>query len=486
MSASPSSRFGIAANVVLQVVLAVLICVGVNVLSYRYYVRADLSDNATYSLSSSTIAFLQKLPKDVEITGVFARGAARYDDVRALTDEYRRNGAGRVKVMSVDPTRDLERTEQMKVENALQLDQQGILVKAGGASRFIKEAELVVQTPGIDKDHPMIEFRGEDALTSAIIGLMEGAKRKFYFISGKGARAEASESEVFAALQDIGRQQSFDVAPLFMGEVNAIPEDASGLILIGARYDLAERELGMLRDYWGRRRASILVLLDPAGETPRLDSFLRANGIAPRNDRVLFAESTSAGPRKVFGVEAYFAKEPPPTRAVRDAAAHLAGQTQSLALALDNAALREQSITVSPLAAASPRYWGESSYLDDLPVPGGEHDTAPPIFVAASAERGAVDDERLRVDSARLVVVGNPTLLDRATRLAVNQDFLIGSLNWMLNRERLIGITPKSKRQYRIQLTDTQRTLLFAITTFCAPALVLMFGVTIWARRRAS
>ena len=47
-------------------------------------------------------------------------------------------------------------------------------------------------------------------------------------------------------------------------------------------------------------------------------------------------------------------------------------------------------------------------------------------------QRGAVSDERLRVDSSRMVVVGNATMLDPATRLAVDQDFIAASLNWML------------------------------------------------------
>ena len=111
---------------------------------------------------------------------------------------------------------------------------------------------------------------------------------------------------------------------------------------------------------------------------------------------------------------------------------------------------------------------------------------APPVIVAAAAERGAAADERLRVESARLAVVGNATLLDKQTRLAQNQDFIASTLNWMLNRERLIGVTPKPKGQYRVQLTEKQHRLLFWITALCAPGIVLLFGVSVWAGRRAS
>ena len=477
------SRLGIGFNVLLQVLLGVAICIGINFLSYRYYVREDLSPSGSFSLSSSTENFLRKLTKEVEIVVLIPRGSKLYEDVRSLTDEYVRYGKKLVRVEFVDPTRDVERAEQIKMENALKLQTTGLLVKANKNLRFIREEEMVIQSPGMDADHPTIEFRCEDAITSAIIGLLEGVQRKFYFITGKGARAEAGTGEVLATLKDMGHQQNYEVLPINLGEVNAIPKDASGLFFVGAKYDVSEHELGMLKNYWAQRRAAMLFMLDPAAETQRLDSFLKSQGVTLRGDRVLFAESTSAGPRKEFSVQAGFSKDSLITKPVRDATTTLAGQTQSLALG-EAEALREHGLTVMPLMTASPRYWGETSYLDDLPVI-GEGDTRPPVHVAAGVERGAVQDESVRVDSARMVVVGNSSLLDAQTRLAVNQDFLASSVNWMLNREKLIGITPKQKRLYRIQLSDQQRNLLFWITAFCAPAVVLAFGFSVWAKRRA-
>ncbi len=478
------SRWGIGFNVLLQVLLGAAICLGVNFLSYRYYVRQDLSPSGGFTLSSSTENYLRKLSKEVEITVLISRRSKLYDDVRALTDEYLRNGKNLVKVEFVDPTLDAERAEQVKIQNAVTLQTSGVLVKANKGLRFISEAELVIQSPGIDKDHPTLDFRGEDALTSAIVGLLEGAQKRFYFISGKGARAEASAGDVLMALRDMGRQQNYDVQPLNLGEVSAIPADANGVLFVGAKYDLSERELGMLKNYWTQKRSALLFLLDPAAETPRLEEFLKSQGVLPRGDRVLFAESTSTGPKKEFSVEVGFSRESAITKAVRDATTRLAGQTQSLALG-EAGKLRELGLEVSPLMFASPRYWGEMSYLDDLPVV-NDDDTKPPVYVAAEVERGAVQNESLRVDSARMVVVGNATLLDAQTRLAVNQDFLAASLNWMLSRERLIGITPKRKHQYRLHLTDHQRNLLFWITAFCAPGVVLAFGFSVWARRRAT
>jgi hypothetical protein len=115
----------------------------------------------------------------------------------------------------------------------------------------------------------------------------------------------------------------------------------------------------------------------------------------------------------------------------------------------------------------------------------GEGDTQPPVYIAASVERGAVNDERLRVDSSRMVVVGNASMLDPMTRLGVHQDFVSASLNWMMNRERLIGPTPKRKQFFRIQLTEEQRKHIFWVTAIIMPGAVLGMGLLVWSHRRA-
>ena len=65
-------------------------------------------------------------------------------------------------------TPDHDRAEELKLQNKFAITQSGILVKANKRSRFIPEQELIIATPGPDKEHPLIDFRGEDALTSTI------------------------------------------------------------------------------------------------------------------------------------------------------------------------------------------------------------------------------------------------------------------------------------------------------------------------------
>ncbi len=478
-------RYGIGVNVALQVILALALFAGVNRLNYYHYWRWDLSPSHDYTLSPATLKYLDSLSRDVQIYIVFSRDSKVYEDVQPLLEEYNQHGRQRIKVRSIDPVRDIERAEQLKADTGLSLAQNGVLVRCGSNKRFITEEELVVREKGTSTTKKVIEFRGEDAITSALISVVEGRVRRFYYVVGKGSRSDAAQSDAYNATMELGRQQNFEVVQVNLSEISHIPTDSDGLFILGARYDLSEREVSMLNDYWQVKRAGIFIMLDPGGETSRLNAFLSANGVRPRGDRVLMAESTSTGPKKEFTVLGEFLKDVSFIRHLASSAITLAGQTESLELMEENTALKEQSIHIHPLILAAPRYWGEKQFLEELPIV-DEEDTVPPIYVAASIERGAVNDETQRADTSRMVVVSNSTLLDKQTMLAVSHDFVAASLNWLMNRESFIGIPAKSKHSYRIQLTRRQHELIFWVTSITLPGIVLAFGFMVWASRRAA
>ncbi len=478
-------RYGIGLNVALQVLLALALFAAVNRLNYYHYWRWDLSPSQDYTLSPATLKYLDSLTRDVQINIVFGRDSKVYGEVQSLLEEYHLHGRQRIKVRSIDPVRDIERAEQLKADTGLSLAQNGVLIRCGANKRFITEEELVVREKGTSTNKQIIEFRGEDAISSALISVVEGRVRKFYYVVGKGSRSGLGQSDSYNAAIDLGRQQNFEVIQVNLSEVSHIPTDADGLMILGSRYDFSEREIVMLNNYWQSKRAGIFIMLDPGGETARLNAFLTANGLHPRGDRVLMAESTSTGPKKEFTVLGEFTKEVPFIRHLTSSAITLAGQTESLEIIPENISLKEQSISVKPLILAAPRYWGERQFLEELPI-ADEEDTLPPIYVAASIERGALGDETQRADSSRMVVVSNPTLLDKQTMLAVSRDFAAAGLNWLMNRESFIGIPAKSKHSYRIQLTNKQHELIFWITSITLPGIVLGFGFMVWASRRAA
>ena len=302
-------------------------------------------------------------------------------------------------------------------------------------------------------------------------------------LAGKGQLRQSARGSAYDVFESFASRQNAAIEPLRLENLDALPEDADGVILANAIYDLTDREVDMLREYWERRRGGILLLLNPEAATPRLDSFLAENGILPRQDRVLYAESTGAGPRKQFLVQSAFVPGSRITEAFWGLNTTFGGQTRSLKVREGDEELRRRTIEVRPLLEAASRFWGETSYLEKLPSLGpGDH--APPIYVAASAELGALADERLRIDSSRMVVVGNATVADPDMQIASNYDFIGASLNWLLDREELIGIAPKIKERHHIDLSPKQHQRIFWICAITLPAAVAAFGLFVWAMRR--
>ncbi|MCP5558088.1 MAG: GldG family protein [Verrucomicrobiaceae bacterium] len=486
IAATMPSRFGIGVNVLLQLLLLLVLFGAVNYVGFRYFARWDLSAGKSYSLSGVTTGYLRKLSKEVEITAIFPRSSKVVENVQTLLEEYRAHGKRLIDIHNIDPARDTERAEKLKAETGVALSQSGVLIQANKSTRFIPEEELVVRSP-TDPAKPIVAFRGEEAITAALIGLMEGKKRRLYLVVGKGSREETLLPDAAKSLGQISAQQNFELVLINLADTTRLPEDAEAVILVGPRYDLSERELAMFEEYWNdNQRAGLMIMLDPSSSTPRLDGFLQSNGARPRGDRVLFAESTSTGPHKEYGVEASFSSGSSITRFIADSVTHLGGQSESLELRPDLPELKERSISVTPLIAAADRYWGETAHYEALPLI-DDADTKPPLYIGAAIERGAVPDARLRVDSGRMVAIGNASMLDSQSMLAVNQDFISSALNWMVNRERLVGgITPKPRQAYRIQLTPRQHDLLFWLTTFILPSVFLSIGFMIWTGRRAA
>jgi hypothetical protein len=278
-AASVPGRLGIGVNVFLQVLLSLVILAAVNYLGFQYYWRWDLSPSQDHTLSSSTTNFLRKNSKEIKITALFVRGSPVNDNLRSLLEEYRRNGKKLVKVDFLDPSRDIAQAEKLKMEAGVELSQNGLLVQANKRTRFIPEEEIVMKLKQTGSTQPSLIFRGEDAVTSAIIGLIEGGVRTFHFLSGKGARGDAATKDALDGLHELGRQQNFQVDLINLAEVSAIPERSSGLIIVGPRYDITEREMQIIGDFWQRKKSGLLILLDPDAETPRLP-FLRGGHTA--------------------------------------------------------------------------------------------------------------------------------------------------------------------------------------------------------------
>ena len=65
-----------------------------------------------------------------------------------------------------------------------------------------------------------------------------------------------------------------------------------------------------------------------------------------------------------------------------------------------------------------------------------------------------------------------------------NRDLFLNTVNWLAQQENLISIRAKDPEDRRITLTPDQDRLIFWLTIFIIPGLILLMGIQAWWRRR--
>lgn len=483
-------RFQIGLNVLLQLLILLAILGMVNYLAFNHYKRWDFSRDQKYALSDQTIRVVKSLDKPVKFIVFFSPdprtpGGEIYGDVTNLLKEYQYASRKKVDVETVDPYRDLSRARELATkykfgnENVVVIDYQGRskLVNATDMVDYDESGEAMGQPPRLRA------FKGEQAITSALLEVSEEKQNKVYVLAGKGGPDLAQAGDLTGIKTYLDRQ-NIKSDSLSLMSVDKVPDDARALLLIGARYDLTEREEKMLREFW-EKKGRIFLALDPAAQTPRLAAFLAELGVKPQDDRILRTVNLGFATGLMRQVTGNFSETDPVTRRLKGVETLFQGDTQSLALTPNNAPAA--NVRTTPLITAAPNYWGETKYLG-VKETGAffdpKEDHAAPLTIAASVEKGALADKRVQVDSSRMIVVGNFSFLTDEALIQANVDFTLAGLNWMLNREELIGIAPKENKQFTLNLTDEQVRNLTVVSMFFIPGIAALFGIATWARRR--
>ena len=508
-SSAPINRRRIGLNVSVQVVLGVILFALVNYLGIRHFAQWDKTYDHEFTLSSDTPTFLKQVDKKLAITVICHKGTPEHKDVWQLVESYHRESKGKLKVDMVDPVKDIEAFDKVSAEASrlrIKVDDLGLFIRvvktaaepdptATGAAAeealpsasFIPLNSLFIYTKDSNKQPVLSGFNGESLLTGGLMSIAKGDQPKLYVVSNKSKlRFVPTMGNAITEISRMAARQNMKIAPLGLHDVDRIPEDASAVVMVGMDTDLDEREAAMLRDYWHGKHHGLFVMLNRAGDyaTPILDQFLTENGVVPQKDRVLRTYGTATGTEKLFENSVTIMDGSPITKSQKGQVTRIPGRSSSLKLTPDAEKPRTENIEIKPLLSPTTGFWGEMNY-DDVSPQAGPDDNAPPLYTAASMERGASRDAQISMDSSRMVVLGNCSLMDPDLVLPENQDFVHSCINWLLQRDKYIGINPTPRSTYSIKITPEQKNRIFLLTTIVLPLVVFLLGVVVWGSRRS-
>jgi hypothetical protein len=483
-------RLLIGLNVSAQAILLLFLALMINSIAFKHYKRWDFSRDQKYALSDKTKRFLGSVKGKVRITVFFSPKSPIASDVQNLLAEYQYAGQGKIDVEYIDPERNLSRAKEVLDKYKVVSGESLLIVDYDKRNKTVKESEMAEmdQSAMAFGEPPRVSaFKGEQAITSAMIDLVEGKKNTIGYVTGHKEPAITGSSPI-SVLKTFIENENAKFQELNLFDVGAIPADLKLIMIAGPQYDLSDREMKLLRDFWDKQ-GRMLLLLDPAAKTPKLDAFLNELGVKVNDDRLMVFIKTGiqelALTRDVYG---RFLGDSPITGRLADSRAIFFGATSSLTLDANRG--RTANIQLQPLIQSEKGYFAETDYnsndqakyqADATKGAGG-----PPITIGVSIEKGGSVDERVQVNSSRMVVVSNATFIqdDALTQDQQGLDFISGCTNWLLSREKLIGIAPKTTKTLTFSLTEDSLRTLRWIILLLLPLFPAVIGTAVWWQRR--
>lgn len=469
-------RFWIGLNSGTALMLAVAIVLMINYLSFRHYYRTDWSRTQRYSLSPKTIKILDSLEKPVNITVFFQQGNVLHEDIQNLLREYQFH-SDQLNILWADPDRDLAMTEEMALKYDV-AEPNVVVFECDGRTEYQRTDEIaqIDASSGVER---IVAFRGEQAFSSAIQGVVQADTPTVYFLAGHGERDidNFDKRTGFSRIRQLIERDNATVSKLVLSVEKQIPEDCDVLVSAGASLRMSDTEAELI-DAWLSRSGRLMVLAD-AGYNTGLEPLLNDWGVVMRPD-VVFDPSRTLTGREVF-VSAY-GQHPVTDKLGNTAASFHLPRSVERGRQSQQGADRPQ---VTPLAFSSDKGWSESN-LEQSPAKYDKGIDLPgPVSMAAAIEKGGTPGPLdMQIRPSRIIVFGDSGFVSNGGLTGGDTSLFMSALNWLLSREQLMEIAPKLPNDTRLQLARSETKKLFISTVIGIPALAALFGIILWLLRR--
>src|SRR5271157_19109 len=501
------------ASVFLNAGLLAGILMVANVAAFRYGGRGiDLTREQTFSLSSLSTNQLESLNRPVTfhiVSGSGPRSARQFDRVLQLLDLYRAVRPDMIKLDSLNPYTELARADDLakRAPDLAVMIVGGVLIEYGegtDAEFVVVPAQELFEPLSADASRASTDrfesvFKGEDAITSALIRLRESRKSKVAFTTGHG---ESSSSDLNPATQGIGiwqaRLASVGCEPVELNlNSDAIPDDLALLIIVGPKSPFKPDEVAKLKAYadQGRPVLALVGNTEPAG----LDDFFKAFNLAIGRGLVIDPRLNYRTVWLVFaplkGNQGHTVTDAlQADRAVlvpNGAPIHILGQGPSAPGKPGTAPVNANLVPIAILHSG-PQSWAETDLTNPRPRLDQGIDEPGPVTVgvvvqeraaAASASAGSTAASGPR---PRLVLFSSRSLADNVVQgiEPTNLDLVMNAASWLRGRPDAVGITANTHVALTLTADRVLRSRLVLVPTVMAVLGIIAAGTIVYVARR--
>jgi ABC-type uncharacterized transport system involved in gliding motility auxiliary subunit len=469
-----------------MVLVALTILVGVNYVSTRQFHRFDMTFSREYSLSDKSKELIKQLQEPITIYTFFVQPQDRniFEIQKMMTDlleEYKIYSNGKIFVEKITVATNPEMVEILQKKFKLEtIAPNDMILRSGDNQKNVNLVETYETSYGpYGQPGGIKAFRGEEALSSAIMTMVKTKKTILYFTTGHNEGDPTNQTpEGFATFANYLQRENVEIKKINLLQATEIPQDCSALVIMGPRSQITAPERNLINNYL-KNGGRALVAIDPIIDSG-LSGFLTEWGIRTPEGIVIDPERCVAflGRKDYTCLASDTYGNHPVTSKMRGEISILPGAR----------AVESISPTIATeLLKSSGNSWLETN-MDDFAknIAKFDKDTDRKGAISLGVAVSKLENGK----ETRLIVIGDADMvrnkfIDADSLMGFGRvDLALNSIRWLTGQEVFISIEPKKTESRRIDLTPGRLTFLFWFSLLIVPAIGAAFGIAMWLLRR--
>lgn len=488
-------------NRLLQALLAIGLAVMINFLasqsSFRF--RQDLTRDHRHSLAAESVETIHTAGRKSPIGAKQNRNWVRaliLNDNFAPSDAGLRNQLGKLleayklessqtgaewfNISQISNGLNQELLSEVAAQHGPPARTTVLILTCGNRVKYINAVELVATTG----DQQTV-FRGEEAVTSALLEVTEDLPAICYITRGHGELG-LEDAAALRGMSQLARQlrnRNFVLRSLDLTSATEIPRDASMVLIAGPQSTFSTVETELLRAYLFERNGRVLLLLDP-GRAHGLEAVLSDWAIFSPEAELQEPNPTYRTPDGDIALRRLTDKPHPLTRVLREQDLPLIA-ARLRPSRFDEGSAPDSTLSVTPLIFTSDQSWGEADPQKQPVKFDPSRDQPGPVCIATAAERAAGIRKGGNSSGGRLVVIGTSEIASNSRiNRGGNQVFLVQCAAWLSDRDRAVSLPSRATGVYQVNATASDFWTLAGHFCFI-PLAVLAVGlaISVWRRR---
>jgi ABC-type uncharacterized transport system involved in gliding motility auxiliary subunit len=461
-------------NFGLSFILLIGILIVVNIISSKYYVLKDLTEEKLLSISDQTKKILKELDskaksenKKLEIIAFMREGDEETREFERLMKQYEYNSKS-IKWEIIDPEKKPQLATKYEVKTL------GTVVISYGE----KTIKVDISTQDQNKTP-------ESQISNAILKIVRVIEPRVCFTEGHGEK-DPNDTEILgiSKLGEFLKNEGFQVGKIRTWDPTPIESVCDLIIVAGPQLGFTPSEITKISDYLMTGGRAIF-LSDPDSKD-NIAEIVKAWGIGLDNSLVIDLASRAIGASPAHPVIVNYDEEHPITKDFRFG---VLMRTARRVFTSKNT----PGVDATEIAKTSENSWADFDWQSGQVKFDPQDIKGPvPVAVAASGIPGTKGGEAVygtmqnpATTQARLVVFGDSDFISNGMiEILGNKDLILNAVNWVAERGELISIRPRERKARTLVLTPQNISTLRNIFLVALPMIFFALAVVMYIRKR--